>query len=197
MLRKIITKPKLLIKSGAAIPHQWALSLMLLSLHIVLVWGIDAPIQKILLVCHYGFFLLWQPIWKSKERLSTLTAIMFAGAGILAIFFINWWLIAFWLAGLFALLGGRVFTSRAKSARIGYLLAAGYLLGVLLLWVVPKLLEASADIAAAELAIKYLMPLLPLAILSTRAATEDTQHAPILDFFYTLLLLLLAIILMI
>jgi signal transduction histidine kinase len=196
MLRKIITKPKLLAKGGAAIPHQWALGLMLLSLHIVLVWGIDTPIQKILLVCHYGFFLLWQPIWKSEERLSTSTAIMFVGAGILAIFFINWWLIAFWLAGLFALLGGRVFSSRAKNARISYLLAAGYLLGVLLLWVVPKLLEASADIAATELAIKFLMPLVPLAILFIRAETEDTQHAPILDFFYTLLLLLLAVILM-
>src|SRR3989344_3015047 len=196
MLKKIITKPKLLAKSGVAIPHQWALGLMLLSLHIVLVWGIDMPIQKILLVCHFGFFLLWQPIWKGKERLSTLTAVMFVSAGILAIFFINWWFIAFWLAGLFALLGGRVFSSRAKNTRISYLLAAGYLLGVLLLWEVPKLLNASADIAAAELAIKYLMPLLPLAILFTRAETEDAQHAPILDFYYTLLLLLLAVVLM-
>ncbi len=196
MHRKLITKPKLLAKSGAAIPHQWALGLMLLSLHIVLVWGIDLPIQKILLICHYGFFLLWQPIWRSEERLSTPTAIMFVGVGLFTIFLINWWLIAFWLAGLFALLGGRVFSSRAKSARISYLLAASYLLGVLLLWVVPKLLEASADIAATELAIKFLMPLIPVAILFTRAETEDTQHAPILDFFYTLLLLLLAVILM-
>jgi len=118
MHRKLITKPKLLAKSGAAIPHQWTLGLMLLSLHIVPVWGIDLPIQKILLICHYGFFLLWQPIWRSEERLSTPTAIMFVGVGLFTIFLINWWLIAFWLAGLFALLGGRVFTSRAKSARI-------------------------------------------------------------------------------
>jgi signal transduction histidine kinase len=197
MFGKITTKPKLLAKSGALIPHQWALSLMLLSLHIVLVWGIETPIQKILLVCHYGFFLLWQPIWKSKQRLSTFAAIMFAGGGVLVIFFINWWLIAFWLASLFALMGGRVFSARAENTRIGYLLSAGYLLAVLLLWVVPKLLGASADVAATELVIRYLMPLLPMGILFTRAETENTQDAPILDFFYTLLLLMLAVILMI
>jgi signal transduction histidine kinase len=123
--------------------------------------------------------------------------VLIVGSGILAIFLINWWLIAFWLAGLFALLGGRVFSTRAKSARISYLLAASYLLTTLLLWVVPKLLGASAEIMLAELVIKYLLPLLPLAILFTRAETEDTQQAPILDFFYTLLLLLLAVILMI
>lgn len=170
---------------------------MLLSLHIVLVWGINTPIQKILLVCHYGLFLLWQPIWKSKDQLSALTAIMVVSAGILAIFFINWWFMAFWLAGLFALLGGRVFSSRAKNTRVSYLLAGSYLLGVLLLWVVPKLLGASEDIAVAELVTQYLLPLLPLAVLFTRAETEDAQDAPILDFFYTLLLLLLAVILII
>src|SRR5690606_30706579 len=146
--------------------------------------GIDNPIQKFLLICHYGFFLLWQPIWKGKERLSLFTVVLIVGSGILTIFLINWWLIAFWLAGLFALLGGRVFSTRAKSARISYLLAASYLLATLLLWVVPKLLGAAAEIMLAELVIKYLMPLLPLAILFTRAETEDTQQAPILDFFY-------------
>lgn len=197
MSGKITNKPGLLIKSSIAMPHQWALGLMLLSLHIVLVWGINTPAQKILLLCHYGLFLLWQPIWKSKDQLSVLATIMFVSAGMLAIFFINWWLMAFWLAGLFALLGGRVFSSRARSTRIGYLLAASYLLGVLLLWVVPKLLGASEDIAAAEFVIKYLMPVLPLAVLVTRAEPEDTQDAPVLDFFYTLLLLLLAVILII
>lgn len=198
MLKRLVTKPKRLItRHGNIIPHQWALGLMLLSLHVVLVWGIDTPIQKILLVCHYGFFLLWQPIWKGKERLSASSVLIIIGSGLLAIVFVSWWLIAFWLTGLFALLGGRVFSTRAKSARIGYLLAASYLLTVLLLWVIPKLLGASAEIMLAELVIKYMMPLLPLAILFTHSESEDPQQAPILDFFYTLLLLLLAVILII
>ncbi|HEY8118364.1 MAG TPA: ATP-binding protein [Methylophilaceae bacterium] len=111
------------------------------------------------------------------------------------IFFVSWWLIAFWLSSLFGLLGGRVFSSRAQSTRVGYLLAAGYLLSVLLLWVVPKLLHASADIQVAEFFIIYVIPILPLSILFTSSEIEDGGHPPVLDFFYTLLLLLLALIL--
>ena len=177
-----------------ATQRQWALGLMLLTLHGLLLSGFGTPIEKALLICHYGLFLMWQPIWKAQEKLSKSVALLFLSAGALLIFFANWWIIAFWLCALFGLLGGRVVSAHAKSTRIGYLLAASYLLAVLLLWVVPKLLNNSPDVAT-EFVMQFLLPILPIAILFTRSEVEASDHPPILDFFYTLLLLLSAIIL--
>ena len=127
-------------------PRHWALGFMLLSLHAVLMWGFSEPLQQALLICHYGLFLMWQPIWRSHQKLSLPALLLFLCIGALLVFFVNWWLLAFWICGLFGLLGGRVFSSQEKSSRIGYLLAGSYLLAMLLLWVVPMLLDAAADL---------------------------------------------------
>lgn len=175
--------------------RHWALGLMLVSLHAVLIWGFDDALQQALLLCHYGFFLMWQPIWRNEQKLSLPALVLFISICALLVFFANWWLMAFWLCGLFGLLGGRVFSSQEKSSRIGYLLAGSYLLSMLLLWVVPKLLNASDELAAAEFMIQYLIPLMPLSILLTRAEVDAQGNPPVLDLFYTLLLLFLAVIL--
>ncbi|WP_221764538.1 sensor histidine kinase [Methyloradius palustris] len=175
--------------------HQWELSLMLLSLHALLINGLGNSLQTALIICHLGFFLLWQPVLHTKDKLSIRSILLLVAAGIVMVFFLSWWVIAFWLCALFALLGGRVFSTQAKSARLGYLLAASYLVGVLLMWVVPKLLNTSAELEAAKFLIEYLLPLIPIGIGFTKAAEEESGQPPILDFFYTLLLLMLAVIL--
>lgn len=174
--------------------HRMSLGLMLISLHAVLVLGLDGHLQKAFLICHYGFFLLWQPIWRTQASLSHYAAALFVAGGLLLTYFMSWWLMAFWLAVLFGLLGGRVFSSSAKT-RMAYLFATSYLLAMLLLWVVPKLLDSTQDVAITEFVVTYLMPVLPLAILIS--ATEDSNNPlpPTLDFFYTLVLILMAVIL--
>lgn len=185
---------KLLAKKTSNLFHRLSLGLMLLTLHAVLLWGLEGFVQKAFLLCHYGFFLLWQPIWRTQASLSYFAAALFIAGGLLLTYFMSWWLMAFWVAVLFGLLGGRVFSSKTKS-RIAYLLAASYLLAMLLLWIVPKLLGNAQDIAITEFVITFLMPLLPIAILL--AATDDASSPlpPTIDFFYTLVLLLLAVIL--
>lgn len=183
------------LSTGTPKPRHWALGFMLLSLHGVLMWGFSEPLQQALLICHYGLFLMWQPIWRSQQKLSLSALVLFLCIGALLVFFVNWWLLAFWICGLFGLLGGRVFSSQEKSSRIGYLLAGSYLLAMLLLWVVPKLLDASADLAVAEFMIRYLIPLMPISILLTRTETDERGNPPVLDLFYTLLLLFLAVVL--
>lgn len=175
--------------------RHWSLGLMLLSLHGALMGDFADPLQKGLLITHYGLFLIWQPIWRNQQKLSLPAFSLLIGIGALLVFFVNWWVIAFWLCGLFGLLGGRVFSSQDKNSRIGYLLAGSYLLSMLLLWVVPKLLNTSAELVAAEFMVQYLMPLMPLAILLTHAESGERGNQPVLDLFYTLLLLFLAIIL--
>lgn len=185
---------KLLARNTSLLFHRLSLGLMLLTLHVVLVWGLDGFVQKAFLLCHYGFFLLWQPIWRTQASLSNITAALFIAGGLLLTYFMSWWLMAFWVAILFGLLGGRVFSSKTRS-RLAYLFAAGYLLTMLLLWVVPKLLATTQEIAITEFVITFLMPLLPLAILIAAAEDVSSPSPPTIDFFYTLLLLFLAVIL--
>jgi signal transduction histidine kinase len=168
---------------------------MLLSLHAFLIWDeADTGIAHAIFLCHYGFFLMWQPIWRSSEKLSTPSAIVFFAFAWLTFTFVNWWITALWLAILVGLLGGRIFAEEARPNRVIHILAASYLLAMLLLWVVPKLLNASADLEAATFTITYLMPLLPLAILFLSTQAVKTSQLPILDFFYTLIITLIAII---
>lgn len=190
---------KILPNTLTNLVSQLALGLMLLSLHAVLLWGFDSPTQKMLLLCHYGFFLVWQPIWQTKKNMSVTLALAFAGGGLLLTVFASWWLIAFWLSGLFGLLGGRALSTRTRGAKLNYLVATGYLVAILLLWVVPQLLANQATLSMMELLIKYVMPIAPLSILCIAFIfnNEESQAStlpPMLDFFYSLLLMLLVVI---
>ncbi|MBL8504978.1 MAG: HAMP domain-containing histidine kinase [Methylobacillus glycogenes] len=180
-------------KPSASNLQQWMLGLMLLSFHGVLTWGFNDPLQKGLLLCHYGLFLIWQPIWQTQEKLSPRAIVLFVAGGALLAWLVSWWMIAIWLSALFGLLGGRIFSSTARASRMSNLLAATYLLSVLLLWVIPNLLDATSALAVSEFLMHYLLPILPLMILFQRVQKETHQHAPILDFFYTLLLFLLSV----
>jgi len=172
------------------------LALMLLSLHAFLIWGDNTShLQRAIFLCHYGLFLMWQPIWRSAEKLSKASIILFITFGWLAFTFNNWWFTATWLATLFGLLGGRIFSDESKSNRIIHILAASYLLAMLLLWVVPKLLDASNELDAARFTITYLLPLLPIAIFFMPSQAVKAGQLPIIDFFYTLLLSMIALIL--
>lgn len=188
-----LSNPSHTYRPSASTLQQWMLGLMLLSLHGVLLWGFDDALQKGLLLCHYGLFLIWQPIWQTKEKLSPQAILLFAAGGVLLAMFVNWWLLAIWVSAMFGLLGGRIFSTTAHASRLSYLFAATYLLSILLLWVIPHLLDADTALQVSELLMLYLLPILPLVILFLRAKQETHQHAPILDFFYTLLLFLLSV----
>ena len=168
------------------------LALMMLSLHALLVWGTSSSLFGALLLCHFGIFLLWQPVLRHNNQLSwqsTLFIVAFASGA--TIFFTSLWFIAFWIAGLFSLIGGRVLSDETKHWRLPKILAASYLLAILLLWVVPKLVNANHDLAAAEFLLIYFLPALPLTILFLSAKNKADTQTRNIDFFYTLLIFLL------
>ncbi len=173
------------------------LALMLLFLHAFLIWGDQTSyLHHTFFLCTYGFFLMWQPIWSNTERLSWPAIGLFLSIGIIGYFYANLWVTAAWLSLLFGLLGGRVFSEESKSNRIIHILAASYLLSMLLLWVVPKLLNAYNDLEAANFVITYLTPLLIVAIFFIPNKTlAKSAQLPVIDFFYTLLLTLGALLL--
>lgn len=175
-------------------PRQWGLGMMLMLLHGVLVSGPGSAWADALMMMHYGLFLLWQPIWRGEQKLNWIPALMFVSFGGLLLLILSWWVLAFWLAGLIGLLGGRVFSSRARRERWAYLAAAGYLLAMLLIWVEPHLLKLDSTLSASENMVSFVLPLVPIGLLFVRGDRHQGPAAT-LDFFYGLMLFLLVTIL--
>ena len=168
------------------------MALMILSLHALLIWGDSSGMHRALFLCHYGCFLMWQPVMRQTKSLSwEAVFLIVVGAGV-GMFFLNWWVIAFWIAGLFALIGGRIFSEETSRDRLPNILASTYLLAILLLWVVPKLLTANDDLAAASFMLTYFLPILPITILFLSAKHKNITQSANIDFFYTLLIFLLS-----
>jgi signal transduction histidine kinase len=171
------------------------MALMLLSLHAFLIFFDQDPVyRQMFYFLSFGIFLIWQPVWRGNQKLSVVALLALVTIGLLGFLYSNWWLISLWLAILFGLLGGRIFSGDSKKNRLIHILAASYLLAMLLLWVVPKLLNASSDLEAAQFVIFYFMPFLPLAIIFIHNTLGPADDTPVVDFFYTLMLFMLAII---
>ena len=112
---------------------------MLLTLHAATAWGTDTVWASALLLAHFGLFLLWQPLWQGDGELRPAQALLVIALGVLLATVSNWWLIAVWLAALTAVIGGAVPGITQRRQRIASMLAALYLLALLLMWVVPQL----------------------------------------------------------
>jgi signal transduction histidine kinase len=99
---------------------------------------------------------------------------------------------AIWLAVLFSLIGGNVPGIRERRHRLASLLAAVYLLAMLLVWVVPNLFSVpDGGGPAIDLLVRYGLLCLPLLIVFTRVErfVSDAPHA--VDLFYSVMLFLL------
>src|SRR5467141_2838664 len=92
----------------AAMRQQHWLSLALLALHGALMLDLADPLAQALMLSHFGFFLLWQPLWRGEKKLIPGQAVLIIGAAALLIVASSWWLMALWIAVLFSLIGGNV-----------------------------------------------------------------------------------------
>lgn len=186
---------------------RWLLLAMLGALHGAMLLGVGNPWVHPLLLAHLGLFLLWQPLWRGEHEVGLSGLAYIVLAAMVAVFWLNWWVIAFWLTGLFGLVGARVFAFRDRWARLMYLSVMAYLLAALLLWVVPNLFAAQAAIEAGRILMQYVLPALlvtmPALSLSKRsvlslsrravspAGDEPVESARTVDFIYSLLLFML------
>lgn len=177
---------------------RWLLLAMLVLLHGALLLGVGSPWAHPLLLTHLGLFLLWQPLWRGERQVGR-GGLAFIALAAATVFWLNWWVIAFWLTGLFGLVGARVFVFRDPWARLRYLSVMAYLLAALLLWVVPNLFAAQAAIGVGRILMWYVLPLLLLSMLALnlpkRVALplddKPPENVRAVDFIYSLLLFML------
>ncbi|NIO41881.1 MAG: sensor histidine kinase [Burkholderiales bacterium] len=191
---------------GSLRQEHW-LSLMLLALHGGLVMELTDPLARALLTTHFGLFLLWQPLWRGEQRLVLRQVVLILVAGVVLVAAGSWWLMALWISVLFSLIGGNMPGIRNVRQRVGAMLAALYLLLVLLMWVVPHLFEEQAFSGFVQavdrdnlikiyqyIAIYGL--LIPAALIFfIRAEKTERQTVHALDLFYSVLLFLLVVVL--
>jgi signal transduction histidine kinase len=164
---------------------------MLLALHASLAFGIQEWWSRAFLLAHFGFFLLWQPVWLGDQKLDFFQGFVVVGIGLLFVVWSSWWLMAVWIALLFALIGGSVAGSRRGTQRVVDFLAALYLLAVLLIWVVPHLFNGDSLPAAIALLVRFALPLLLLAMLPIRVSADRTSAPLAVDLLYSVVLFLL------
>lgn len=170
---------------------QWWLGLMLLALHAALAWGISDWWPRAFLLAQFGLFLIWQPVWRGERNIEPRYAFLVVIVGFLLAAWNNWWLMAVWLAVLFGLIGGSVPGITERRARLVSLLAALYLLSMLLIWVVPHLFVDPAFEDALVLLVQYGLPVVPFAILLTQVEPSRTAAPLAVDLFYSVILFLM------
>jgi len=171
-------------------PHIW-MGLMLLALHAALAWGLEDWWPRAFLLVHLGLFLIWQPLWRGERNIEPRYAFLVVIVGFLLAAWNNWWMMAVWLAVLFGLIGGSVPGITERRQRLVSLLAAVYLLSMLLIWVVPHLFVGQTIEDALVLVVQYGLPLLPLAIVLMRVESPRSVLPLAVDLFYSLILFLL------
>lgn len=179
----------------AAMRQQHWLSLALLALHGALMLELGEPLAQAMLLSHFGFFLLWQPLWRGEQKLIPGQVALIIGAAVLLIAAESWWLMALWIAVLFSLIGGNVPGIKNFGQRVVSLLAAVYLLAVLLAWVVPHLFP-ERDFPQGLLAVVRYGLIIPAAVIFfVRTEKAQAASAYSVDLFYSLLLFLMVVVL--
>ena len=174
--------------------HQrWILISLLAVLHLTLLAGANTVISLMCWLVDVGLFILWQPFMQTERRLgpNTLALIVLALAGGAWIF--GWWLLILWVVILAALLGGRVLLLGHRPTRIFYLLAFAYLLGALLVFLVPKVVPDSELIGPSlERLFAVWAPLIfVVMLLLPRPREFRLPSGGMVDFFYSLFIFLL------
>ena len=172
------------------------LGLMLAALHLALVLDLDGGASGALLLAHFGLFLLWQPVWQGGRDLVPSQAALVVAVGAALAWWSSWWLLALWTALLFSLIGGNVPAMRTGRQRLASLLAALYLLAMLLMWVVPNLFGATREYSPFALGtIRFGLALLLVVI--PLLSTEPRRDRPgyTIDLVYSVLLFLLVLVL--
>ncbi len=178
----MLAKPaQLLLKNEYRI-----LGLMLFSLLAAILPGQSAALAQSLLIIHFGFFLLWQPLLKQQQtfNLSSLLVLI-----LLVLTFILWfnpWFNAFWVLILLSLLTGRIFNRGFERIVYGY--AVFLLLLQLVLIITPQLFGLNGLSPAFQTAANNMIMFAPLLLILAPASQGSSQHVDFIRGFLVVLL---------
>lgn len=183
---------------GTTLQTRWPhllLAAMLLTLHGAIAWGAIAWWERALLLAHFGLFLIWQPVWRGERQMPAALAALVLGLGIFFAVAGSWWLIGTWMAMLFGLIGGSVPGRAGRRDRLVSIIAAVYLITMLLMWVVPQVFTQYPALTGVKDVVRFGLIALPAAILLIPGGDQQRSELVIVDLFYSVMLFLLVVVL--
>ena len=167
---------------------------MLALLHIAVFRGVADPWARALLLAHLGLLLLWQPFLRAEQRVSLGQGVILALVASAVMLHLNWWFLAFWVVVLTGLVGGKVYQQHARWQRRAYLVVLFYLLALLVVGILPEIAPQRAIEPDIRAYAEYVLPI-AFVLIALFPAEPDSPEAPhIIDFFYSVLVMLLLVV---
>lgn len=173
------------------------LILLLLLLHLALLASASSNLGRMWWLVDVGLFMLWQPFVRSEQQLGFSSLSGFALLLLIGGLGYGPWLLLLWATFLAALVGGRVLFVDHRGTRLFYLLAFGYLLAGILLYLVPQVVpNPGAEREVLEKLFVWSSPLvlLLMLVLPIRDWAGRSAAGPV-DFVYSLFVFLLVAVL--
>lgn len=167
---------------------------MLLLLHIAAFRGVADPWARALLLAHLGLLLLWQPFLRAEQRVSPAQGLILLLVAFAVMLRLDWWLLAFWVVVIAGLVGGKVYQHHAKWQRRCYLVMLVYLLALLAIVILPEIAPRREITADTRRLAEYGLPFLFILIALFPAEPEAAEAPQIIDFFYSVFLMLLLVV---
>jgi signal transduction histidine kinase len=167
---------------------------MLLLLHIAVFRGVSDPWARALLLAHLGLLLLWQPFLRAEQRVSPIQGLILSCVAFTVMLRLDWWLLAFWVVIIAGLVGGKVYQHHAKWQRRGYLVMLAYLLALLAIAILPEIAPRREITTETRRAAEYALPFFFVLIALFPAEPESAEAPQIIDFFYSVFLMLLLVV---
>ncbi len=163
---------------------------MLALLHVAVLRGTADGWARALLLAHLGLILIWQPFLRGEHRVSLTQAAFIALGAVAVMFWISWWLLAFWVVVLAGIIGGKVFLHQARWQRLCYLVVLIYLLALLAVVILPQIAPSGGIAPEIRTAAEYGLPVLLLALAFMPTEREAPEAPQVIDFFYSVFLML-------
>jgi len=164
---------------------------MLALLHIAVFRGVADPWARALLLAHLGVVLLWQPFLRAEQRVSPVQGFILMLVAFAVMMRLDWWLLAFWVVVLAGLVGGKVYQQHAPWQRRCYLLVLLYLLSLLAVVILPEIAPRREVAPEIRSVAEFALPLIFVLIALVPAEPDPTDQAQMIDFFYSVFLMLL------
>jgi hypothetical protein len=164
---------------------------MLALLHVAVFRGVSDPWARALLLTHLGVVLLWQPFLRAEQRVSPVQGFVLSLVAFAVMMQLDWWLLAFWVVVLAGLVGGKVYQQHARWQRRCYLLVLVYLLALLAVVILPEIAPQREVVPEVRAAAEFFLPFIFILIVLIPAEPDPPEQAQIIDFFYSVFLMLL------
>lgn len=164
----------------------------LVILHALAFGGWRVATLKLLWPVAVGLLLLWQPFVEGKRRFPAEQGALLLATVLIFSWWMNPWLLLVWCGALAAAIGGRVFWSVGRRERLGYLASFGFVVGIIVLGVVPETAPGAVSLEPLTSdGVRYFLALLLPGLIFFPAQARRRKAEDAFDFFYALLVFLL------